>query len=94
MYFWVHSTVRSPYTWSTKSRQTVVLKVGPILLSRGSNTVASFDASRVKLLYRHFGTIATNAWTCGQSQMPKLWHGARIPSGLAAKVKMAKMTKM
>ena len=31
---------------------------------------------------------------CGQSQMLKLWHGARILSGLVAKVKMAKMTKI
>ena len=46
------------------------------------------------LKYRHFGTKATNAWTCCQSQMPKLLHGARIPSGLVAKVKMAKMTKI
>ena len=50
--------------------------------------------------YRHFGDGATFGWTCGQSQMPKLWpwlwHGARILSmilsGLVAKVKMAKMT--
>ena len=47
-------------------------------------------------LYRHFGTInsTTNEWTRGQSQMPKLWHGTRILSGLVAKVKMAKMTEM
>ena len=51
-------------------------------------------STSIVVVYRHLGTIATNAWTCGQSQMPKLWHGARIPSGLVAKVKMAKMTKM
>ena len=36
--------------------------------------------------YRHFGAGSTNAWACGQSEIPKLWHGPGFLYGLVAKV--------
>ena len=46
------------------------------------------------LVYRHFGDGATFEWTCGQKSNAKVVAWRRIPSGLVAKVKMAKMTEI